>query len=106
MSSLERPLSKGLLLTYRVSSIVLALLCFKPKLFCPESETEPTLVLVPGLAFTKNGKRMGRGKGYYDKYLTRLNKQAGIAGICLQFQLVGDLPADEHDIRMDFIFQE
>lgn len=78
----------------------------KSKLFCPETELEPTLVLVPGLAFTKNGKRMGRGKGYYDKYLTRLNKQAGIAGVCLQFQLVGDLPADEHDIRMDFIFQE
>ena len=78
----------------------------KKNLFCPEAEMEPTLVLVPGRAFTKDGKRLGRGKGYYDKYLARLNKQAGIAGVCLQFQLVGDLPADEHDIRMDFIFQE
>ncbi len=75
-------------------------------LFCPETESEPTLVLVPGRAFTRDGKRLGRGKGHYDRYLARLNKQAGIAGICLQFQLVDNLPADENDIRMDFIFQE
>ena len=75
-------------------------------LFCPEKETNPILVLVPGLAFTKKGKRLGRGKGYYDKYLARLNKKAGIGGVCLQFQLVDDLPTDENDIRMDFIFRE
>lgn len=72
--------------------------------FQPQNADSRTLVLVPGRAFTKNGKRLGRGGGFYDKYLPRLKNKARIAGVCLQFQLVDDLPADEHDIRMDFIF--
>lgn len=84
----------------------------KTKPFCPEKETEPTLVLVPGRAFTPRGLRLGRGKGFYDKYLSRFFTEDGIkkgavfAGVCLHFQLLSELPADEHDIRMDFIFQE
>ena len=87
-----------------------------PEQFHPETETAPALILVPGRAFTADGRRLGRGKGYYDRYLARLNKKAGtsgtttpavtLAGVCLPFQLLEDLPADAHDIRMDFIFQE
>lgn len=79
--------------------------CFEPEKLSPE-ENNRSLILVPGRAFTQDGRRLGRGKGYYDKYLARIKKGAVLAGVCLQFQLLSDLPADAHDIRMDFIFQE
>ena len=63
-------------------------------------------VLVPGVAFTKDGKRLGHGKGFYDIYIERM-KKAGmnpfLCGICLQCQVLEDLPADEHDVLMDVI---
>ncbi|WP_294430650.1 5-formyltetrahydrofolate cyclo-ligase [uncultured Treponema sp.] len=66
-------------------------------------ETFP-FVIVPGVAFTKGGKRLGHGKGFYDIYINRL-RQAGIkpnlCGICLPCQLVEELPTEEHDILMD-----
>ena len=61
-------------------------------------------MLVPGVAFTKDGKRLGHGKGFYDIYIERM-KKAGLnpylCGICLPCQLVEDIPTDEHDILMD-----
>ena len=63
-------------------------------------------VLVPGVAFTKDGKRLGHGKGFYDIYIERM-KKAGmnpfLCGICLPCQVLEDLPADEHDVLMDVI---
>ena len=63
-------------------------------------------VLVPGVAFTKYGKRLGHGKGFYDIYIERM-KKAGmnpfLCGICLPCQVLEDLPADEHDVLMDVI---
>lgn len=71
----------------------------------PEGETFAEeqaidLVIVPGVAFTKDGRRLGRGRGYYDRLLTRL---AGVykIGICWPFQLLDDLPTEPHDIRLD-----
>jgi 5-formyltetrahydrofolate cyclo-ligase len=72
---------------------------------------ENILVIVPGLAFTKDGKRLGRGKGYYDRYLSRLKTACArtgckvtLAGYCLDFQLVDDIPCDEFDLKVDFVF--
>lgn len=65
------------------------------------------LVLVPGVAFTNNGKRLGHGKGFYDRYIARL-KQTGatvaLAGFCFPCQIVADLPTDAYDIPMDTVF--
>ena len=58
------------------------------------------LAVVPGMAFSPIGDRMGRGKGYYDRFLP-LIPQAYKIGICFPFQMVDSLPTDEHDIRMD-----
>jgi 5,10-methenyltetrahydrofolate synthetase len=58
-------------------------------------------VLVPGLAFTKTGKRLGRGKAYYDKYLN--NFQGIKVGLAFHVQLAADIPCEEHDVTMDFI---
>ena len=58
------------------------------------------LMLVPGMAFTQDGKRLGRGKGYYDTYLTKAEKR-GIQPltIALAFneQILPDIPVSNHD---------
>ena len=77
--------------------------------------THKTLILVPGRAFTKNGDRLGRGKGFYDRYLakeivgssptmTRNSHNITIVGVCFDFQLLETLPTDENDIKMDTVF--
>lgn len=65
------------------------------------------LMLVPGLAFTQDGRRLGRGKGFYDRYIARLRQTGAdvtIAGFCFPCQIVDDLPTDRHDARMDIVF--
>lgn len=57
------------------------------------------LVLVPGVAFDLSGRRMGRGKGFYDRLLANTNVYK--LGICFDFQLVEYVPTDERDILMD-----
>lgn len=65
----------------------------------------PDLILVPGLAFTRDGHRLGRGGGYYDRWLAT---QRGIptVGICFSCQLVDSLPVESHDLRVDAILTE
>jgi 5-formyltetrahydrofolate cyclo-ligase len=60
------------------------------------------LVLVPGVAFSPEGRRLGRGKGYYDKLLPQL-KNAVKIGVCFDFQLVSEIPSDPWDYRLDGI---
>lgn len=62
---------------------------------------EIDLIVVPGVAFTAQGDRMGRGKGYYDKYLAQLRPEAVKVGVCYHHQVVEQLPTEPHDIRMD-----
>lgn len=57
------------------------------------------MILVPGVAFTGSGERIGRGKGYYDKILKQT--KAYKLGICFDFQLLEELPMEEHDVKMD-----
>lgn len=59
------------------------------------------LVIVPGVAFDKNKSRLGRGKGYYDKYF--VNRHIKKIGICFDFQLIEKVPTDTYDIKMDKI---
>lgn len=59
------------------------------------------LILVPGLAFTPAGWRLGRGKGFYDRLLAAV---AGArCGVAFEFQVVRQLPAEPHDVRVDFV---
>lgn len=57
------------------------------------------LVIVPGIAFDKNKNRLGRGKGYYDRYFN--NKNITKIGICYDFQLLEVIPTEPFDVRMD-----
>lgn len=64
-------------------------------------EVSPEIIIVPGLGFTKTGKRLGRGKGFYDRYLE--NHSAIKIGIAFEAQLESDLPVDAHDVLMNFV---
>ena len=59
------------------------------------------LAIVPGVAFDKNHNRLGRGKGFYDNFLSIVNCYK--IGICLPFKILDSLPTDNHDIKMDEI---
>ena len=72
--------------------------------FCPSSEID--LVIVPGTAFTAPGQRLGRGRGYYDKFLSQPGVRAVKVGVCYAHQLVGELPAEPHDVNMDVVITD
>lgn len=58
------------------------------------------VVLVPGMAFDAAGHRLGRGKGYYDRFLAD-NPYIYKIGVCFDFQKVSEVPADAYDISVD-----
>lgn len=66
---------------------------------CPPETID--LMIVPGMAFTRDGVRLGRGKGYYDRYIAREGFRARCVGVCFRHQLLPELPAEPHDRRMD-----
>ncbi len=64
------------------------------------------IIIVPGVAFDRNGNRLGYGKGYYDKALDGINKVYLVAALAFDFQIVDRIPAEAHDIKMDKIITE
>lgn len=58
------------------------------------------VALIPGMAFDKHGNRLGRGKGYYDRFLSQAPSVYKI-GVCFPFQRVDEVPTEENDVRMD-----
>ena len=62
--------------------------------------------LVPGLAFTRNGKRLGYGGGWYDRLLAEAPKDAMKLGIAYAFQLLDDLPSEPHDIWLTGVIDD
>lgn len=72
-----------------------------------EPQNEPytggfDLIVVPGVAFDLNGNRIGRGRGYYDRFLCKYPNVRRI-GICFDFQIVESVPTEPNDIKMDEI---
>ena len=68
------------------------------------------LVVVPGVAFDRNGGRMGRGKGYYDRLFADAAGCFGggpyKVGVCFDFQIVDSVPREPHDMLMDAVVFE
>lgn len=62
---------------------------------------EVDFVIVPGLAFTVAGDRLGYGQGYYDRFLPTVS--APNAGVCFADQLVDEMPVTAHDVRVDAV---
>jgi 5-formyltetrahydrofolate cyclo-ligase len=68
---------------------------------CPTGEVD--LFLCPGMAFTRGGIRLGRGKGFYDRALADARPDATRVGVCFREQVLGELPVDPHDVPMQFL---
>jgi 5-formyltetrahydrofolate cyclo-ligase len=62
------------------------------------------LVIVPGLAFDREGNRLGHGKAYYDKLLKRLETVA--VGVCFGFQLLAEVPVTGSDWKLDYVLSD
>lgn len=85
------------------------------KLFPEEKYPEIEVAIIPGMSFDDGGHRLGRGKGYYDRFLTKLQGMEGNhcerkeadgtevykIGICFGFQKLQEIPFESHDILMD-----
>lgn len=71
------------------------------------------VMLMPGTAFSKDGSRIGKGKGFYDVYLEEVNKKSrafrktGVKiGYCYDMQIAEKIPSAEHDVKVDYIISE
>lgn len=60
-------------------------------------------MIVPGVAFTADGARLGRGRGYYDRYIARDGFRAVCIGVCFAEQIVANLPVEPHDRKVDAV---
>jgi len=84
------PLSQGESLTYHPQ------LCD----ITTDSGSVPKVWIVPGLAFTRTGARLGYGGGWYDRLLAGADPSAVLLGVAYPFQMVEELPSELHDIRL------
>lgn len=64
------------------------------------------VVVVPGVAFTADGRRLGQGGGWYDRFLAGVRSDALVVGVCFAAQIVDDLPVEPHDVAMDLVVHE
>ena len=70
----------------------------------PVEVSQLDLVLVPGIAFDKNNHRLGRGLGYYDRFLRQLPSHTPTIGLAFDFQVVDRLPYREsHDVQLSHV---
>ncbi len=74
---------------------------FEPE--TPSTESEVDVFLIPGLAFTVDGKRLGRGGGFYDKLLKIYPKSLKI-GLTSNDRILNDIPTEDHDIFINYVF--
>ena len=76
---------------------------------CKKKSLIPNVALVPLLAFDQYNYRLGYGKGYYDKFLSRylkLNKNILTIGVAFSFQKYNKLPISKFDVKLDYILTE
>jgi len=64
------------------------------------------VVLVPGLAFTRDGGRLGRGDGFFDRFLAHRAPRAAKVGVCFNFQIVPSLPLESRDVKVGVVVSD
>jgi 5-formyltetrahydrofolate cyclo-ligase len=80
---------------------------WEPKNVCAVYDpTKIDFFIIPGVAFDLSCRRVGYGKGYYDRALHKLEKSGRLAGFCYDFQLVDEIPAAPHDVEMDMVITD
>jgi 5-formyltetrahydrofolate cyclo-ligase len=104
----ERTLSPSLLTDYDTELVTKRFKILEPREEClhfvPVEEIE--VVIVPGVAFDRDGGRIGFGKGFYDNFLKETSSKACTIGIAYQFQIVDKLPVGKADVSVDIIVSE
>jgi 5-formyltetrahydrofolate cyclo-ligase len=77
-----------------------------------EEKSEPwngdsfDIILVPGVAFTERGARLGYGGGFYDRFFAGLTNMPTLIAVCFEQQVIPFLPVEKHDYRVDKIITE
>jgi 5-formyltetrahydrofolate cyclo-ligase len=69
----------------------------------------PALIITPGMAFDREGRRLGHGRGYYDRFFAELDAQGLVyttIGLCLEAQVVERVPTGLYDKQMDMVCAE
>lgn len=67
---------------------------------------EIDLIIVPGLGFGRDGTRLGRGRGHYDRFLTQLRPGTLLCGACFTCQVMDTMPTEPHDVPMHLLLTE
>jgi 5-formyltetrahydrofolate cyclo-ligase len=71
---------------------------------CPACDPrEAEIIFIPGVAFTADGQRLGRGRGFYDRLLAVLPPNILRVGVCFPGQIVPDMPDEPHDEEVDIV---
>jgi len=82
----------------------------EPKPECPlvpdDAARKAPFILVPGVAFDSQGGRLGYGGGYYDRFLSAVAQEALTLAAAFEAQLLPEVPAEEHDVRISFLVTE
>jgi 5-formyltetrahydrofolate cyclo-ligase len=80
--------------------------CAAKETAVPEEEPDPRwpdVVIVPGLAFTADGDRLGQGGGWYDRFLAQRRADCVAIGVGFREQLLESLPTERHDVVLDLV---
>lgn len=102
----------GVLTFHHVSDIAeltpgtLGILEPDPKKHSPVPISEINTFLCPGLAFGRDGSRLGHGGGFYDRALAQRSSTALVIGVALQIQVVDSVPTGKYDIPLDHLITE
>ena len=72
----------------------------------PPDPAAVDVVIVPGVAFTPSGDRLGQGGGWYDRFLAGVRPSCITIGVGFEPQLLDEIPLEDHDLRLDLIVTE
>jgi 5-formyltetrahydrofolate cyclo-ligase len=100
------PRCEGKALSFHVVSALSELLPGRFGIREPRTGLTPErldLIVVPGLAFTAAGHRLGHGAGFYDRFLSALPPTTVKIGVCFEFQLLPEIPHESHDALVDAV---
>jgi 5-formyltetrahydrofolate cyclo-ligase len=76
------------------------------QVWLPEQTPDPMavdVVILPGVAFSRSGSRLGQGGGWYDRFLAQIRPDCAVVGVAFTEQLLDDLPVEDHDITMHHV---
>jgi 5-formyltetrahydrofolate cyclo-ligase len=75
----------------------------------PEDDVDPAwpdVIIVPGVAFTRRGDRLGQGGGWYDRFLPGRRSDCVTIGVGFAEQILDEVPVEDHDVRLDAIVSD